>query len=316
MKRIVVIGGGTGTFTVLRGLRNYPHHITAIVTMFDSGGSSGVLRDEHGVLPPGDVRRCLVALSGGEREETLRKLFNYRFSTGGSLKGHSFGNILLTALTELFGSEDVAINEAASILNINGTVLPVSLEKSHLSVKLEDGSVVKRETNIDIPKHDGSLRIEEVYLEPTVKAFPEALRAIEEADVVVLGPGDLYTSVIPNLLAKGVPEALQKGKAKKVCILNLFTKWGETHGYNASQFAKELLRYSYLKQFDHIVCNKENMPERILKKYAAEKKFPIEVDEHITTYAKEVIRKDLFRADYFLRHDSDAIAQIIDSIAT
>jgi uncharacterized cofD-like protein len=315
MSKIVVIGGGTGTFTVLRGLKAYHHDITAVVTMFDSGGSSGVLRDEHGVLPPGDVRRCLVALSSGEQEKTLRKLFNYRFEKGASLKGHSFGNILITALTEIFGREDVAINEAGAILNIKGKVLPVSLEKSQLCVELEDGSVIKGETYIDIPQHDGSLHIKKAFLEPSVNAYEEVVRAIEEADVVVLGPGDLYTSVIPNLLADGVSGALQKSKAKKVYVLNLFTKWGETNGYKASDFAKEILRYSGLKKLDYIVCNDDTHPDGILKKYAEEQKFPIEIDAGVEEFAEEVIRKPLASADSFLRHNSKALAEALNELA-
>ena len=311
MKNIVVIGGGTGTFTALRGLKNYPFNITAIVTMFDSGGSSGVLRDEHGVLPPGDVRRCLVALSDGEQEETLRALFNYRFENGGSLKGHSFGNILLTALTEIHGREDKAIDEAGSILNIRGRVLPVTLEKSHLCVTLEDDTVIKGETNIDIPKHDGALRIKNVFLDPEVKAHTDAVKAIEEADLIVIGPGDLYTSIIPNLLAGGGPEALQNSNAKKVYVLNLFTKWGETHQYKASDYAKEVLKYTGLSSFDYIICNEEEMPERTLEKYALEKKFPIELDQELDSLTTTVIRGGLYRDDHVLRHDSEKLAEVI-----
>lgn len=243
MKKVVVIGGGTGTFTVLRGLKNYEHDITAIVSMFDSGGSSGVLRDEHGVLPPGDVRRCLVALSDGEQEKMLRKLFNYRFENGNTLKGHSFGNILLTALTDILDGEDKAINAAGALLNIKGKVLPVSLEKAHLCVELENGTIVEGETNIDIPKHDGNLKITKSYLNPNVKVHKKAVEAIEDADAIVFGPGDLYTSLVPNFLVDGVPEAVKRSEAKKLFVLNLFTKWGETHNYTASDYAREMLSY-------------------------------------------------------------------------
>jgi len=198
MKKIVVIGGGTGTFTVLRGLKEYPYDISAVVSMFDSGGSAGILRDEHGILPPGDIRKCLVALSHGEQEKTLRELFNYRFKSGDSLKGHTFGNILLTALTELHKSEDKAIKIAGKLLNIQGKVLPVSLEQSHLCVELEDGSIIEGEVNIDIPKHDGNLRIKKAFLKPEVRGTSEAIDAILDADMVVIGPGDLYTSIIPK----------------------------------------------------------------------------------------------------------------------
>jgi len=314
VKKVVVIGGGTGTFTVLRGLKNYPHDISVVVTMFDSGGSSGVLRDEHGILPPGDVRKCLVALSSGKQEEILRELFTHRFSKGSSLKGHTFGNIFLTALTEILGKEDRAINEAGSILNIKGNVLPVSLKKAHLCAELEDGSVIEGESNIDVPKHDGNLQIVNIFLKPKAKAHKEAIKAIEEADVVVIGPGDLYTSIIPNLLAGGISKALKKSKAKVVYILNLFTKWGNTNNYSASDHAKEVLRYSRLKRFDYIVCNVEKMPKEILIKYKCEKKFPVEIDEDIYKYGENILKENLCRSDHLLRHGSRRVAKVIDSL--
>ena len=222
VKKIVTIGGGAGSFTVLKGLKKYPIAITAIVTTFDSGGSSGLLRDEFGILPPGDVRRCLVALS--EEEKILRRLFMFRFEKKSSLQGHSFGNLFLTALSSIFKDDNLAIEKAGELLNINGKVLPVSLSKSHLCATLEDGTIIEGETNIDIPKHDSESKIKKIFLEPKAKLNSKARKAIMEADIIVVGPGDLYTSIIPNFLVGGMLEAMKKTKAKKIYIANLMTK--------------------------------------------------------------------------------------------
>lgn len=313
MKKIVVIGGGTGTFTVLRGLKEHPHDVTAVVSMFDSGGSSGVLRDEHGILPPGDVRRCLVALSEGEQEKTLRELFNYRFRNGASLKGHTFGNILITALTEILGGEGEAIERAGTLLNIRGKVLPVSLEQAHLCAELENGMVIEGETNIDIPKHDGNLRIVKIFLKPNVKGNSKAIEAILAADAIVIGPGDLYTSIIPNILSGGIDRAIKEGNAHKIFVLNLFTKWGETHGYKASDCAKEVLSYIGMPKFDYIIYNNGKMPDELLKKYESEKKTKIEIDD-LDKYTFNLIGEDVYSGEDLLRHDSRKLADILVSI--
>lgn len=313
-KKIVTIGGGTGGFVLLRGLREYPYDITAVVTMFDSGGSSGVLRDEHGILPPGDVRRCLIALSSGEKEETLRRLFSYRFENGYSLRGHSFGNILLTALTEVLGNEETAIHEAGKLLNIKGRVLPVSLEKAHLCVELEDTTIIEGETHIDIPRHDGSLRITRAFLRPKVRAYDKVEKALEEADIIIIGPGDLFTSIIPNLLVKGVKEAIQKSKAQKIYVMNLMTKWGETNDFMASDFARVVLEYLGLAKFDYTICNDSKMPKKLLEKYVEEKKYPVLIDMDVEQYTKKNINADIYSGEDILRHDSKKLAKVIVSI--
>lgn len=313
-KKIVTIGGGTGGFVLLRGLREYPYDITAVVTMFDSGGSSGVLRDEHGILPPGDVRRCLIALSSGEKEETLRQLFSYRFENGYSLRGHSFGNILLTALTEVLGNEETAIHEAGKLLNIKGRVLPVSLEKAHLCVELEDTTIIEGETHIDIPRHDGSLRITRAFLRPKVRAYDKVEKALEEADIIIIGPGDLFTSIIPNLLVKGVKEAIQKSKAQKIYVMNLMTKWGETNDFMASDFARVVLEYLGLAKFDYTICNDGKMPKKLLEKYVEEKKYPVLIDMDVEQYTKKNINADIYSGEDILRHDSKKLAKVIVSI--
>ena len=238
--KIVVVGGGTGSFTVLTGLKRYPVDLTAVVAMTDSGGSSGVLRDEFGHLPPGDVRQCLIALSPDERPtQTLRDLFSYRFDKGAGLDGHSFGNLFLTALTEITGGADKAIAEAGRILGIVGQVLPVTLTNAQLCARLEDGSEIVGEANIDVRKAGATSSIDYVYLTPKALAHPPAVQALEEAAAIVIGPGDLYTSLIPNLLVEGVPEAIERSRAKVVFVCNLMTKRGESDGYKASDFVGE-----------------------------------------------------------------------------
>ena len=310
MKKIVVIGGGTGSFTVLKGLKKYDVEITAVVSMFDSGGSTGKLRDEFGVLPPGDVRRCLVALAD-EDGNVLRDLFNYRFDDDCSLRGHSFGNLFLTALTKITGSDVAAIKKASQVLNIKGRVLPVSVDHAHLCAELEDGQTVVGETNIDRPKHDGNLKVRKVLLEPAARIYGETKTAIEEADLIIIGPGDLYTSVIPNLLVEGIAESIKKSKAKKLYVCNLMTKWGETNGFTASDHVQEILRYLKGVGLDYVICNQSSMGEDLLQKYAQEKAFPVIVDDKIHNFASKVIVSDLITKPELIRHDSDKLARVL-----
>src|SRR3989338_8374742 len=251
-QRVVCIGGGTGMPLVLRTLKNHPVHLSAIVAMSDDGGSTGILRDEYGVAATGDVRRALVALS--EPEGILKELFNYRFGKGG-LEGHSFGNLFLTTLEKITGSFAQAVEEAAKILKIKGEVIPVTLDNTRLFAELENGQVLKCETNIDIPKHDGSLRIKKIWLDPKARVNPKAEDAIGVADLIIIGPGDLYSSLIPNLLVDGMAEAIRKSPAKKVYVANLMTKFGETHIFKAEDFIKEIEKYIAI---DFALFNKKN----------------------------------------------------------
>ncbi len=308
---MVVIGGGTGSFTVLRGLKKYPLDITAVVSTFDSGGSTGKLRDELGVLPPGDVRRCLVALSDESVENVLRRLFLYRFSKATSLNGHSFGNLFLAALSRILKDDALAIAEAAEILNIRGRVLPVSLAHSHLYAQLENGKVVAGESNIDVPKHDGNLRIRRVFLKPRPRLYQEATRAIKAADLVVIGPGDLYTSIVPNLLVAGVPQALRASRARKVYVCNLMTKWGETNDYSASSHARVILEYAGLKKFDYIICNRGRLNRALLAKYARHKSYPVPVDRAVRKLASHLVLANLAHSRDLARHDSGRLAKVI-----
>lgn len=311
MKRLVRIGGGSSGYTILRGLKQYPLDITAIVNMFDSGGSSGVLRDELGILPPGDIRRALAALADGKQAWILRELFNFRFQEKGSVSGHSFGNLFLAALSSIYGSDIEAIRKASQILNLKGTVLPVSLDKSHIHAVLEDGTEIRGESNIDVPKHDGAKRIARVFLEPPAKIFKDAEAAILEADVIVIGPGDLYTSLVPNFLVEGVPAVLRRSNARTVIVCNLMTKWGETHGFTAADMAAELARYCGVKKFDFAICNTKEPSQALIAAYEKEKKYPMRCDDRLKEYATNVITGDFFSEADIARHDSDKLAKVI-----
>lgn len=262
-KTIVTVGGGTGSFIVVSALKNYPVRLKAIVSMADDGGSTGALRDQYGVLPPGDVRRALVALSGSS--DTLRELFNYRFTSGG-LAGHSFGNIFLTALEKLTGDFRSGLREASRILNIRGEVIPVTTDNVRLHARLADGRRIRGETNIDIsPKRRSP--IADIWLEPAARINPAARAAIGEADLIVIGPGDIYSSIIPNLLVRGMPEAIRAARAKTVFITNIMTKRGETDGFSAENFFQTVERYLGGRRFDYIFFNTGKPPPRLLRRY-------------------------------------------------
>ena len=308
--KIVVIGGGTGVFTVLSGLRNYPVDLAAVVSMADDGGSSGVLREEFGILPPGDVRRVLVALARSD-DRILSDLFNYRFEQGG-LKGHNFGNIMLTALERICGSFAEAVKEAGRILGVRGQVLPVTTENIRLSAELEDGTLIRGETNLDIPKHDVSLRIKKVFLEPKAKINQEARKVILSADLIVMGPGDLYTSIVPNLLVGGVPTAIQTSRAKKAYVVNLMTKDGETSGFKAKDFVDIIEKYVGTKVLDFAIINIKRPSTDRLKHYEKESARFVEVDGLNSNPTP--ILGDFLRRSGFVRHDPDKLAKILLSL--
>jgi uncharacterized cofD-like protein len=290
------------------------------VTMFDSGGSTGVLRDEFGVLPPGDVRRCLLALSEGKRAEILRKLFAFRFEhingngngKTSALHGHSFGNLFLVALSSIYGSDIEGIKKASELLAIRGKVLPVSLDKAHVHARLEDGTEIVGETNIDEPKHDGEKHIAEIFLSPEAHIYEETADAIQDTDVIVVCPGDLYSSLMPNFVVKGMPEAIQESSAKKVLVAPLMTKWGETNGYAVSKVADELCRYIGIEKFDAVLCNTARPDASMLKAYAEEKKEPMPVDTpELEAYAREILLGDFASESDLARHDSDKVAKVL-----
>ena len=309
-KNIVVIGGGTGTYTALLGLKKYPVNLTAVVSMADDGGSTKILRDEFGVLPPGSVRPALVALS--HAPQAISNLFQFRFAEGQGLNGHNFGNLFLTALAKQLGSFERAIEEAGRILHIKGRVLPSTFDNCKLLAQLESGEVIRGETNIDIPKHDGALKIQKVWLDPVCHANPKAIQAVQEADVIVIGPGDLYTSLVPNFLVQGIAEAVRQAKGKKVFVCNLMTKFGETSGFVARDFVATLEKYIGERTLTHIIVNtKRPEPERI-KKYEEAHAHFVEYDKKELKEKKlKVIEEDVLRPVGLIRHNSDALARII-----
>ncbi|MDD5760714.1 MAG: uridine diphosphate-N-acetylglucosamine-binding protein YvcK [Candidatus Pacebacteria bacterium] len=311
MKKVVVIGGGTGVFTVLTGLKNYPLHLSAIVTMADDGGSSGILREEFGILPPGDLRRALVALSS--ESQILADLFNYRFINGTGLKGHNFGNLFLTALERITGDFNQAVKEAGKILGIKGKVIPVTLDYTRLFARLENNFLVVGESNIDIPKHDGRLFIREVFLNPKPKANKEALEGIKEADLIIIGPGDLYTSIIPNFLVKGIKEAIQKSQAKKVYICNIMTKFGETNHFTAEDFFATIEKYLGKNVIDYFLVNIEKPKPSYLKQYKKEKAELVKYNRQLLSAWEKpkVIFARLLRKGPLLRHDPEKLGKTI-----
>ena len=308
--RIVVIGGGTGLYVLLRGLKKFTSNITAVVTVFDTGGSSGRLRKELGVLPPGDIRNCLVALATAE--PLMERLFQYRF-TNGSLKGHSFGNLFISAMSEVSGDFIKAIEKSSEILAIRGKVLPSSLENVTLSAKMKEGIVIKGETEIT----QSSKVIDKIYLEPSpVLPLPETLEAIQRAEVIVLGPGSLYTSIICNLLVEGIPEAIINSRALKIYVCNLMTQKGETDNYTASQHLKEVVKYLGSNCVNYIIANSAKIDTKLKKRYAQEGSYQVEVDEsEILKTGVKLISRELWLSQNLARHDSNMLAQtIIDLI--
>ncbi len=327
-KRVVVIGGGTGTHTVLRGLRSHADalDITAIVSMADSGGSTGRLRDEFGFLPIGDVRNALSALAseGGKHEALLRQLFMYRFSRGAGLEGHNFGNLFLTALTDILGSEVKAIEAASHILQVSGRVIPVTVDNVQLAAKYADGTVVVGENEIEEALlHKDNSRIMSLWLTPEAKITEEAKRAILEADLIVLGPGDLYTSILANCVVLGFKEAISESTACIVYVCNLMSKRGQTVGMHAHEHVLEIQKHIG-RAPDFALINTATFAEDLVAKYQAEGDHPIlnncvgEVcaiearpfasKEEVVLGTSDVIKRSL------IRHDSDLLADALISI--
>jgi uncharacterized cofD-like protein len=351
-KRVVTIGGGTGPFAVLSSLKRYPCSITAIVTMSDSGGSSRKLMDEFGQLPFGDLRQALVALA--RREDLWRDVFTFRFEPGhgrngrnsltghptsfksidddpndsharlvareAGVTGHSLGNLIISALEEMFdGNLLTAIEKTQELLDTAGTVLPVTLAHSTLCAELENGAKICGETEIDTRglKDRGSLPpIRRIFLEEPAPACEEALDAIRRADVIILGPGDLYTSILPNLLVDGVTEAIAASRAEKIYVCNLMTKHGETDGYRASDFIGQVHHYLN-SQVNRVILHDGSFPERVASAYAAQAQHPVEADvERVQQLVPQVIVEPVLavhRSNY-VRHDPDRLLHAIFSV--
>ncbi len=311
-KSVVVIGGGTGTYTVLSGLKTHPIALSAVVAMADDGGSTKVLREDFGVLPPGSVRPALVALSHAEK--TLADLFNFRFDNGG-LNGHNMGNLLITALAKQLGSFEKAIEEASKILRIQGRVIPSTLRDVRLCAQLSGGVVIEGERNIDAPAHKGNWRIERVWLEPPCGANKKAIEAVVQADLVVIGPGDVFTSIVPNFLAKGMANALKKSRAKKAYVCNIMTKYGETQGFGVLDFVREIEAYTHEGVLDYVIVNTKRPSAGRVKTYEKEKAEFVEYrPQELRGKTFRVVAKPLLRSRGYIRHDSDALARTIISL--
>lgn len=305
-KRIVCIGGGTGTFVALRGLKEYPHHLSAIVTMSDSGGSNKRIRDEFGLLPTSDVRQCMVALSDDNAGVgLLRKLFMYRFEKGQGISGMTFGNLFMAALADILGSQQKAIQQTGKVLRIHGAVIPVSFTDTNLYAEYEDGHILTEEHLIDEPPHDGALRITKIYLKPHAKPNPEALAAIAAADLIVLGPGDLYTSLIPNLLVDGVCDAVRRARGKKAYVINLMTKYGQTFNFSARDHIAALEGFIG-KSLDYVLVNSASIPKKALEVYAKYHEMKVADDLPARSYYT-VLRDDIISRMLYAKVNSDTL---------
>lgn len=307
-RKVVAIGGGTGLPAVLRGLKKYDVAITAIVTVADDGGSSGKLRSELQIPPPGDIRNVLVSLS--DVEPMFEKLLQHRFKTDAGLNGHSLGNLLIAALTSITGDFVKGVRELSRILNVHGQVLPAADQSIVLGAVMSDGSIVEGESRI--PK--ANKKIEHVFLKPQqIKPLPESIRAIREADLITLGPGSLYTSVIPNLLVPELAEEIIQSKAKKVYVCNVMTQKGETDGYTASDHIAAIRHHVPNLFIDAIIANNQPIAPMVLKRYADEAAEPVSVDREIMESAGiQVISAPLVRmAGGVIRHNEAAIARLL-----
>lgn len=317
-KKVVVIGGGTGNFVILRGLKKYNVDLSAIVSMADSGGSTGILRDELGVLPPGDVRQCLVALSNSSK--LMRSLMNYRFENG-NLGGHSFGNLFLSALEKVTGSFEKAVEEVSKILVIRGKVIPITTNQVHLKMVLNNRKLLEGEAEIYLSQEIDQ-GYKSIFLEPYPKVNPKVLDEILNADLLILGPGGIYTSIIPNLLIEGVSEAFCQSKAKKVFVVNLMNRIGQTTGFKVSDNLAEVVKFLGKDVFDYIVVNKKRPPKALIEAYKEEGEL-IENDlfESRVIYTdllgklKEENKVDLIKRN-LIRHDSKKLAKELMKIVS
>lgn len=307
-KNIVVIGGGTGTYTLLQGLKYYwgDNNIIKIVSMADSGGATGRLRDEFGQLPVGDARMGLAALAADvdHHDKLLRELLLYRFNKGEGLSGHNFGNLLLVALTDILGSEAEAIKAASRILRIRGTVLPVTADNVHLVATYEDGTKVVGEHDIDEPppEHEDS-RIMKLTTDRPAKITAEVAAALRDADIIIIGPGDLYASLLANCVIEGMPEAIAQSTAKFVYVSNLMTRPGQTRGMKLTDYIKEIISYIHRKP-DTIIVNTTQLPKEALDRYAEEGDFPVEDD---LTNGIEIVRGDFLADEIIEKKDGDVL---------
>ena len=304
---VTVIGGGHGLSVLLRGIKTSTNNVSAVVTVADDGGSSGRLREELGIIPPGDLRNCLVALA--DTEPLMEKLFQYRFEGDSALAGHSFGNLFIAAMNEVTGDMETALKESSKVLAVKGRVIPASKESVRLDAVMTDGTIVEGESQIpEVHK-----KIRRVRLFPKkVQAVPAALEAIESADAIILGPGSLYTSIMPNLLVDGVSDALKKSKAIKIYICNVLTQPGETDNYTAAQHAKAILDHAGHGTIDYVLVNSTPIPEKMWRGTGAT---PVEIDEEkVNALGCGLIKADLMSETQIGRHDPDKLCAAVMKI--
>jgi uncharacterized cofD-like protein len=299
--RIVTVGGGTGLSSLLRGLKAYSSNLTAIVTVADDGGSSGRLRRDLGVLPPGDFRQCIAAMA--DAEPLMTELFQYRFGEEGDLKGHSFGNLFIAAMSRITGNFERALKESSRVLNVRGQIMPSTLEDVTLCAELDDESTVEGESKIP----HGPAPIRRVYLRPEdPQAYPEAVAAIAGADMIVIGPGSLYTSIMPNLLVSGIRQAVAASRALKVYVCNVATQPGETDGYALSDHIKAIQGHVGRGMFDYVLAN-----DRYLYYKPEWNQVAVKIDEAATRNAVTVVPADVVEETFPTRHNSRRLAQAL-----
>lgn len=309
--RVVAIGGGTGLSTLLRGLKGYTSHITAVVTVADDGGSSGRIRSELGILPPGDIRNTLVALA--DTEPLMERLFQYRFGRGEGLEGHSFGNLFIAAMCDITGDFEEAVRESSRVLAVRGRVLPSTLAQVALRAEHDDGSQTTGESQI--PRAGKPIRRIDLVPE-SPEPHPDVLRAIARADVIILGPGSLYTSVIPNLLVRGVAEAIRRSGAVKLYVCNVMTQPGETDGYSALAHVRAIVDHVGPGVVDYIVMNSETISAAAERRYRLEGARPVPPDEGgIRRLGLRPVLRPLISRNDLVRHDPDRLAETVMELA-
>lgn len=307
--RIVAVGGGTGLSMLLSGAKNITNNLTAIVSVGDDGGSSGRLREEMGILPPGDIRHCITALA--DDEDLVNKLFKYRFTNGEGLEGHSFGNLFLTALYDITGDMVSAVRASSRVLSIRGRVLPATLDDMKLVAEMEDGRIIHGESTI--PEAHG--KIKRLFTEPAnCKALPDVIQAIRDAELIILGPGSLYTSVIPNLLVKEISEEIIKSKARKIYVCNIMTQPGETDNYTVSDHLKALIQHAGSNKIVDAVLVNDYLPDNLAGKYQEAGSYPVKLDVPevkklgIKIFAKKLIQDS---REGLVRHSSTRVARAV-----
>ena len=309
--QVVALGGGTGLSNLLRGIKERTSNITAVVTVADDGGSSGKLRDELDMLPPGDIRNCLVALA--DTEPLMEQLFQYRFSDEGHLVGHSFGNLFIASMTKVLGDFEEAIKESSKVLAIKGQVLPATNENIRLGAIYSDGTKQLGESLIPT---EGK-KINEVFLDPaSCQPTPDTIEAIRGSDIIVIGPGSLYTSILPNLLVDGITEEIRKTDAVKIYVCNVMTQPGETTDYTASDHIQAIKKHVGENIFDYVIVNKEEGSYSLARRYKEEGAFPVVLDrKKVRKERVKLVEENLLTSKGYIRHDPERLAEVIFKVA-